>query len=156
MKATLFKTKNGIGIAAPQCGLALRLVVISIPEKDEKSGQWKYGHIMYMINPTWEKTKESKEVDSREGCLSLPGIDKVVKRYNEVKYQFIDSDGNLVQGQATDLLAFCIQHEVDHLDGKMFIDRLNSEDKEEALRLYYDERNSKDTNERLNSSENKE
>lgn len=106
----------GVGLAAPQIGQSLRLVVIDVSEnKDE---------LLTLINP--EIIQVSPEVElGEEGCLSLPGIYEKVTRHSEVTVRFLDLDGQTQELNASGLLAICIQHELDHLDGKVFVDHLS-------------------------------
>ncbi len=107
---------NGIGLAAVQVGVLKRLFVIDVPE---------FGKFE-MINPRIiEKSKETSIYE--EGCLSLPGIGNEVERSQSITIEYLDLDGNKKTLKATDLLATCIQHEYDHLEGILFIDRLPPE-----------------------------
>ncbi|MBQ7674744.1 MAG: peptide deformylase [Alphaproteobacteria bacterium] len=117
MVATLHNESNGIGLAAPQVGISKRLVVIDLHEES--------GKIYKMINPKviW-KSEETAEF--MEGCLSIPGICEKVKRPASVSVEYLDETFKqcLIE-KATGLLAVCLQHEIDHLDGKLYIDRLS-------------------------------
>ncbi len=111
----------GIGLAATQIGIPQRLVVM-----DMTAGQGKEPGIIYkMINP---KVVEASEEPStlEEGCLSLPGQYADVTRPAQVKAEYTDINGETQTIEAQGLLAACIQHEIDHLDGKLFIDYLSS------------------------------
>lgn len=115
----MYKTmyfSNGIGLAAVQVGVLKRLFVIDVPD---------FGKFE-MINPKIiEKSKETSVYE--EGCLSLPGIASEVERAKTITVEYLDLDGNKKTLNATDLLATCIQHEYDHLEGILFIDRLPPE-----------------------------
>lgn len=107
----------GVGLAAPQIGINRRLAVIDVTQ--DKSQQ------LVLINPVIIK-KEGEEVFD-EGCLSVPGgIYDKVERASWVKMQALNRDGKSYEIEAEGLLAQCIQHELDHLDGKLYIDKLSS------------------------------
>ena len=95
---------NGVGLAAPQVGILRRVVIVDTGEG-----------ILELINPTMLET--SGEQDGNEGCLAFPGEYGMVKRPNYVKMRAQDRNGNWFELEAEDLLARCIQHENDHLDG---------------------------------------
>ena len=107
----------GIGLAANQVGRPLRLLVIDL-QRDE----CEYGLIV-LINP--EVVSASGETTYEEGCLSVPEFYSNVKRCEEVVVCGLDRAGNKVEICAEGLLAIALQHEIDHLDGKLFIDRIN-------------------------------
>lgn len=107
----------GIGLAAPQVSTLLRLVVIDLMTDDKPSP-------MVLINP--EIVAASKELAIREeGCLSLPGQYADVERPAQVVIRYEDEKGARREVQARDLLAACLQHELDHLDGILFVDHLS-------------------------------
>jgi peptide deformylase len=107
---------NGIGLAATQINVSKRLIVMDISsEKNNKK---------VFVNP--ELTKKSLLLKSHdEGCLSVPGIYESVERPDEVTVTYLDLDGNKQTLNADGLLSVCIQHEIDHLDGKIFVDYLS-------------------------------
>ena len=107
----------GIGLAAPQVGVSKRLVVIDVSTEEEKHP------LIVLINP--EITEAGGLIDSEEGCLSVPKYTAVIKRADRVVVKGLDREGNPVSIEATGLLARAIQHEVDHLDGVLFVDRLS-------------------------------
>lgn len=110
LKITM-KEENGVGIAAPQTGVHDRVIIA-----ETEDGPTAF------INP--EITERSfKLVDSEEGCLSVPGIWGIVKRHRSVTVKALQEDGNALTIRATGLLAIIFQHEIDHLDGILFIDR---------------------------------
>ncbi len=125
--------ENGIGLAAIQVGKPMRMFVINSPEKeaddeeiDDKETEGdciKFGKFC-MINPKiiW---KSDDEVFSEEGCLSCPGIRAEVSRSEMVKVEYFNESGDKKSITACGLLATCIQHENDHLDGILFIDYLS-------------------------------
>lgn len=108
----------GIGLAAPQIGVSLRLVVMDLAPDEVPQP-------MVLINP--EITMESEELVAREeGCLSLPGQYAEVTRPGRITVAFEDETGKRRTLDAEGLLAACIQHEIDHLDGVLFVDHLSS------------------------------
>ena len=117
----------GIGLAAPQIGISKRLIVMDCAKDDNPPEIWK------MVNP--EITRRSDETSKiEEGCLSIPGYNGDVARPAEVDVRYLDSDGNLQEMTATGLLAACVQHEIDHLDGVLFIDHLSRLKRDMILR----------------------
>ncbi|MDD7021507.1 MAG: peptide deformylase [Aeromonadales bacterium] len=123
---------EGIGLAGPQVGDNRRIIVIDIPDDQDRQ------HInpMVLVNPV--VTSHSEEtVESDEGCLSVPGYQDKVMRYATCTVDYQDLKGNRQRIEnATGLLAICLQHETDHLSGKLFIDYL-SRLKREMLRRKY-------------------
>lgn len=105
----------GIGLAATQVDQHIRLIVIDVSE--DKSD------LLTLINP--EIIKRSGESEWEEGCLSVPGIYETVKRSAYVKVRALDLDGKAFEREASELLAVCIQHEMDHLEGKVFVEHLS-------------------------------
>lgn len=108
---------RGAGLAANQIGLEYRLAVILVPESGEKGAKLKR---YVIINP--EILEKRGEIIEEEGCLSLPGLWVEIKRASDVTVQYIDETGQPVKLRARGLLAKALQHEIDHLDGKLFID----------------------------------
>lgn len=109
--------KDGIGLAAPQIGQTIRLIVIAKeynPINKRKD--------LVLINPFWEKTSIFKNWDE-EGCLSVPFIYGEVKRYRKIKVRALNEKGQEINFTAEDYPARVIQHEVDHLDGILFISK---------------------------------
>ena len=115
MYETMYASE-GVGLAAPQIGESIRMVTIDVSEEKNQ--------LITMINPEIIATGAEKDI-GEEGCLSLPGIYEKVNRYTEVTVRFQDLDGNTVEIEADGLLAVCIQHELDHLEGKVFVDHLS-------------------------------
>lgn len=111
---------RGVGLAANQIGLDYRLALILIPESDEENAPLKR---YVIINP--EIISKRGEIIEEEGCLSLPGLWAEVKRATDVTLKYIDENGAEQVKRARGLLAKAFQHEVDHLDGKLFIDLLD-------------------------------
>lgn len=113
MYETLKSSQDGIGLAAPQIGILKRLIVIDLSEEG--------GEVYKLINPVIVKSKG--EQVCREGCLSVPGLLGDVTRPKEVHVEALDVNGKKVKIKATDLLAIVLCHEIDHLDGVLFIDK---------------------------------
>ncbi|GAB6043956.1 peptide deformylase [Endothiovibrio diazotrophicus] len=105
----------GIGLAATQVDVAKRVVVIDVSEEKDQP--------LALVNP--EILERDGTEDHEEGCLSVPGIYEKVTRAERVKVRALDRDGNPFELEADGLLAICIQHEIDHLDGKLFVDYLS-------------------------------
>ncbi len=110
---------EGIGLAAPQVGLSIRLVVIDIPDEDGSQGK----NPLVLINP--EIVRHEGTVPSTEGCLSVPDYTAEIERFETVTVKALDQYGREFTLDADGLLAICLQHELDHLDGKLFIDKLS-------------------------------
>ncbi|MEC9356252.1 MAG: peptide deformylase [Pseudomonadota bacterium] len=108
----------GVGLAATQVGIALRLAVMDCAREDGHSEP------MVMINPEILEPLDLETMD--EGCLSVPGFSDKVQRYNRLRLKALDREGNPYEIEAEGLLAQCVQHEIDHLDGKLYIDYLSA------------------------------
>ena len=116
--------RNGVGLAAIQVGVDQRALIINIPLEDAESGQDQpKENTLEMINPVIIE-KDGKE-KFQEGCLSIPGIYEEVERAKHVKVEYFDREGNKHTIEDDDFLAIAIQHEMDHLDGKVFIEKLS-------------------------------
>ena len=102
---------NGVGLAAPQVGVLRRIVVIEVEE----------GEVIELINPSIVMT--AGEQVGAEGCLSVPGRTGIVKRPNHVTVRALDRHGNEIEVKGSELLARALCHEIDHLDGKLYLDR---------------------------------
>lgn len=113
MHETLKASKDGIGLAAPQVGILKRLVVIDLSSED--------GEVYKLVNPVIIKTKG--EQVCREGCLSVPGMLGDVVRPKEIVVEALNEKGQKIKIKAQDLLAIVLSHEIDHLDGVLFIDK---------------------------------
>ena len=107
----------GVGLAAPQVGVLQRLIVLDCSSKDAEND------LIIAVNP--EVISGSGDSLEEEGCLSVPGYYASVKRYSEVTMRYQDTAGNVHERQADGLLAIGIQHEIDHLEGILFVDRLS-------------------------------
>lgn len=116
----------GIGLAAPQVAVQERLIVVDISETKDQP--------IALINP--EIIRSAGEITWEEGCLSIPGIYAKVKRPSDIIVRGIDRDGKMIEMEANELLAVCIQHEIDHLNGKLFIDHLSGLKRTRALQKF--------------------
>ncbi len=117
MFTTMYRAP-GIGLAAPQIGTPLRLAVVDLMKDDTPDP-------ITLINP--EVVAASEELATREeGCLSLPGMYADITRPARVKVRYFDQEGARKEIEADGLLAACLQHEIDHLDGILFVDHLSS------------------------------
>ncbi len=110
---------NGLGLAAPQIGVSLRVLVIELPKDKEDPGS---GESIALVNP--EIVKSDGEQFGEEGCLSIPGYVGMVRRAMKVTVKGLNRKGKEVRVKGEGLLARALQHEVDHLDGVLFTDRL--------------------------------
>jgi peptide deformylase len=111
------KEANGVGLAAPQVGVSLRVVVLQMPGEEP----------MAIINP--EIVKRGGEQEVTEGCLSVPGHFGQIKRSASVIVKGQDGKGRAIRIKATDLMAEALEHEIDHLNGILYIDHIESQDK---------------------------
>ena len=120
MQVTMY-LEAGVGLAAPQVGISRRIVVIDV-ERDENGA--KPGNPLQMVNPeiVW---RSDEIVCGQEGCLSVPGQHADVERYAEVKVAYYTPEGEKIELLADGLLAIAVQHELDHLDGILYIDRIS-------------------------------
>ena len=115
---------DGIGLAAPQIGLSIRLVVIDLDLLKEDLPEYE-GFRKVFINPHIVEYDDTKTESSQEGCLSLPAIHESVVRPTRIHVTYMDKDFNSHDEWVEGYLARVMQHEFDHLEGKMFIDRLS-------------------------------
>ncbi len=106
----------GIGLAATQVNVHKRIVVIDVSEEKDQP--------LCLINP--QIIEKEGEEEREEGCLSVPGIYEAVHRADSVKVRALNKEGEQFELEADDLLAVCIQHELDHLQGKLFVDYLSA------------------------------
>ena len=113
----------GIGLAAPQIGVSKRIVVIDVEQEDDDNGV-KQGNPLFLVNPEiiW---RSDEKVCGEEGCLSVPKQRAEVERFAQVKVRYWDYDGKEQEILGDGLLAICLQHELDHLDGILYIDRIS-------------------------------
>ncbi|TLF97543.1 peptide deformylase [Nocardia cyriacigeorgica] len=113
---------GGVGMAAPQIGVGLRVFVYDTGDAA--------GHL---VNPSWTVLGDDEQIGP-EGCLSIPGLRYDTRRALRVRATGVDMTGAPVEFDAEGLLARCVQHETDHLDGVLFIDRLEPADRKDAMR----------------------
>jgi peptide deformylase len=128
--ADMFETMyeaNGIGLAAPQVGLSQRLIVLDVKEEGAQP--------MALLNPVVAESGSATE-RYEEGCLSIPGVAATVERPASCVVEALDAKGQPVRIQAAGMLARCLQHEIDHLDGILFIDRLSPIKRNMLLKKY--------------------
>ena len=126
------QANNGIGLAANQVGVLQRITTIDIPyadnryeddEEDLEGKQWWHNKRFTFVNPVI--TKKEGKISAQEGCLSFPEIFDFVDRAAEVWVSAKDENGKDFEVHATGLFAICLQHEIDHLDGVVFITRMS-------------------------------
>ncbi|ASY41372.1 peptide deformylase [Taylorella equigenitalis] len=108
---------NGVGLAATQVDIHKRIVVIDVSEERND--------LIVLINPEIIGISEEKVIHE-EGCLSVPTIYDNVERFSEVRVKALDQNGNAFEFKADGLLAICVQHELDHLMGKVFVEKLSA------------------------------
>lgn len=108
----------GVGLAAPQVKVSRRLIVLDVSDNDEE----KRPHVM--INPEIVRRSEQLKMHE-EGCLSIPDVRVEIERPADIVVQYLDRDGKQQELEANELLATCIQHEIDHLDGRLLIDYMS-------------------------------
>jgi len=113
---------NGLGLAAPQVGVQKRLFVYQLPEQEPVT----------IINPVISDQRDEWEYD--EGCLSIPGLYFPIVRPKEIHLTGYDLDGNEVSIEADEIEARCLQHELDHVDGTLLLDRLDKQQRKAAMR----------------------
>lgn len=125
----------GVGLAAPQIGVLARVFVVNIPvSRMDGESSSKEALRTAVINPVFSDESDEMSTDW-EACLSIPGVRGMVPRHSELKVTFINEKGEKQVLLATDFVARVFQHEYDHLDGKLYIERMNSEDKLEPFTL---------------------
>lgn len=119
----------GIGLAAIQIGVAQRLLVIDLSKEGEEKTP------LFVANPeiVWESPAQS---DYEEGCLSIPEYYEMVTRPAEVKVRYLDRQGEAQELHASGLMATCLQHEIDHLNGVLFIDHISRLKRERVLKKF--------------------
>ena len=125
---TLNASGNGIGLAAPQVNIHQRIIVMDLRE-DEKSNQ------QIFINPKIIKFSSEKNINE-EGCLSIPEFYAEVERPSKIEVEWFDSKGKKLKKEMTGLLSICMQHEIDHLNGILFIDHISKLKKKMVLQKF--------------------
>lgn len=111
--------RNGVGLAAIQVGEALRALIILLPDEE---GNYEKSELLEVVNPVI--TQKDGSVRSNEGCLSVPEYYDEVDRFENIKVEYQDRDGNKKTMQCADFLAIALQHEMDHLEGHLFVEKL--------------------------------
>ena len=119
---TMHDGPGSVGVAAPQIGVTLRVCVVDVSKN--RNGKENNHGLLQMINP--EITDRSGDAMMREGCMSVPDYTGDVERATEITVRFTDADGIEQQIRASGFEAVAIQHEMDHLDGILFLDRISS------------------------------
>jgi peptide deformylase len=132
MLETMYAAR-GIGLAAPQVGELIRMLVIDTRPRDKEGRRYNYDEMseleksvdqpLVLINPVIVKGEGKTTFD--EGCLSIPGYYETVERYNYVEIKALNEKGEEILVKSDGLLAICMQHEMDHLEGTLFIDHLS-------------------------------
>jgi peptide deformylase len=119
----------GIGLAAVQIGMPQRLVVIDLSKEGEEKQP------LFLVNPeiTWSSEEES---DYEEGCLSIPEYFDMVTRPKEIKLRYLDRQGEPKEQHCAGVLATCVQHEIDHLNGVLFIDYLSKLKRDRVVKKF--------------------
>jgi peptide deformylase len=115
---------HGLGLAAPQIGVSQQVIVIQLPEDEEDPQS---GKLYVLCNPEIVKTAGEEEIE--EGCLSVPGFAGDVRRAAVVTVKGLDRHGKKIRIKAEGLLARAFQHEIDHINGTLYIDRVDSPEK---------------------------
>jgi len=123
------KASGGVGMAGPQIGVGLRVFVYDTIQAT-RAGTPRAGHL---INPSYEVIGDEEQTGV-EGCLSIPGLRYDVTRAERVVARGVDVEGNAVEFEAEGLLARCVQHETDHLDGVLYLERLDPATRKQAMR----------------------
>jgi len=113
---------EGVGLAAPQVHVSLRVAVIEVPASDERSQA--AVPLTVLVNPVVTPLGDGR-VPGWEGCLSIPGLRGIVPRFERVRLEALDRDGRPYTAEASGFFARVIQHECDHLDGKVYLDRMD-------------------------------
>ena len=121
--------EEGIGLAAPQIGVSKRVIVLDLRREDHDDEP------IALVNPrlTWKSTETAKQT---EGCLSIPGLEEIVERPAKVRVEARDPEGEPIELEADELLARALQHEIDHLDGILFLDRVSALKRRMLLRKW--------------------
>ncbi len=118
------RAAGGVGLAAPQIGEKLRVIIFEIPKnRTSDLAQDNPVELQILINPVFEPLGREIELDW-EGCLSIPGLRGEVPRFKNITYRGLDSNGNSVTSEASGFHARVVQHEIDHLDGILYPERM--------------------------------
>ncbi len=122
---------EGAGLAAPQVGVGRRVIVMDVPGEEEGEE----GARLAIVNPVVVESGRARVRES-EGCLSVPGVHEIVSRPDRVVVEGLDPEGTPLRVEASGLLSRVLQHEVDHLDGVLFFDRISPLKRRMLLRKY--------------------
>ena len=122
LKSTL-EYGTGLGIAAPQIGVDKRIIVVGAKKENIKYNDAEEIPITAMINPTWRKISNETDIQY-EGCLSVPSIRGKVERYKDIELTYYDENGKQITRQLHGFFARLVQHECDHLEGIVFLERV--------------------------------
>lgn len=125
-----FDPERALGLAAPQLGYPVRAIIVRLGDETK-----------VLLNPEVVERSQELQVDS-EACLSLPGVEAEVPRARWVRLRALDEEGREVEVEAEGLEARLLQHEIDHLDGLLYVDHLPAESRREVLRAYQEVRSS--------------
>ena len=117
---------GGVGLAANQIGVTKRIFVFDC-------SHYQHGLRGAVINPVWEAVGQDMQLGT-EGCLSIPGISQPTERFSTVRLRGFDPHGRPISMLASGLMARCIQHETDHLDGILFLQRLSDEQRKDSMK----------------------
>lgn len=124
MVATMH-AQEGVGLAAPQVGVTKRVAVVQVPQNENTPGS---GVLYALINPEIIKRSPDKQI-GQEGCLSIPGWRGEVERVRAITVKYMDREGNRQRIEVEGYVAVAFQHEIDHLDGVLYIDKLTAPDR---------------------------
>lgn len=122
----------GIGLAAVQVGVPRRMVTIDVAKREDEDAD---ANPLFLINPEILWSSDERVVHE-EGCLSIPEYYAEVERPESVRVRYLDRDGKLQEIEADSILAVCLQHEIDHLDGTLFIDHLSKLKRDMVIRKF--------------------
>lgn len=115
---------DGVGLAAPQVGVSKRIIVLDCNPREDENGNPLPRNPIAVVNPVISERSEDK-ISWEEGCLSVPDYTDMVERSAQVVVTGLDREGQPLRIEADGLLAVCFQHEIDHLEGVLFVDRLS-------------------------------
>ena len=116
-------SRKGVGLAAIQIGVAQRVLIINLPDDNSDNAVFKKDETLEIINPIF--TKKEGSCKQQEGCLSIPGIYEDIERAKHIILEYQDRNGDRHTIDSDDFLAVALQHEIDHLDGKVFVEKLS-------------------------------
>ena len=120
---TMYNSPGGVGIAAPQVNNPIQTIIVDTSHYKHKKNKLNHG-LMILSNP--KIIDKDGEIIIREGCMSVPDYTGNVKRYNWIKVEALDRHGNIITFDTEGFEAVVVQHEMDHLKGKLFLDRITS------------------------------